>query len=57
MGKGLSTETDESESSMWKLSKSGEDIGSLGAYSLHLDKTGYGNLAALRQVASRASFA
>jgi hypothetical protein len=57
MGRGLSTLIDESESSMWKLSKSGEDIGSLGAYSLHLDNTGYGNLAALRQVASRASFA
>lgn len=44
---------------MWKLSRSGEDIGSLGAYSycsLHFDKAGYGSLA-LRQVASRASFA
>jgi hypothetical protein len=44
---------------MWKLSRSGEDIGSLGAYSycsLHFDNAGYGSLA-LRQVASRASFA
>ena len=44
---------------MWKLSKSGEDVGSLGAYSccsLHFDNAGYGSLA-LRQVASRAKLA
>jgi hypothetical protein len=48
-----------STSSMWKLSRSGEDMGSVGAYSdcsLHIDSAGYGSLA-LRQVASRASFA
>jgi len=57
---GLSTlPGDESESSIWKLSRSGEDMGSLGAYSycsLHFDKTGYGSFA-LRQVANRARLA
>lgn len=50
---------EESESSMWKLSRSGEDRASLGAYSycsLHLDNVGYGSFA-LRQVASRAKLA
>jgi len=46
-----------SESSMWKLSRSGDDIGSLGGYSycsLHFCRAGYGSLA-LRQVANRAN--
>jgi hypothetical protein len=42
---------------MWKLSRSGEDVASLSAYSncsLHFGIAGYGSLA-LRQVASRAN--